>query len=115
MSSWMAVRMKLGGGPASGVDMVSGPPARLDDPSVRLRAFMIPRLTKSLGGRAPVGQHGRKARRALRRAPSFDSSGGDTMRTKSRHRFSLAVLAALVVGVAQADAQSPEFAASFAK
>jgi lipid-binding SYLF domain-containing protein len=37
------------------------------------------------------------------------------MRTKSRQRVSLAVLAALVLGVAHADAQSPEFAASFAR
>jgi lipid-binding SYLF domain-containing protein len=37
------------------------------------------------------------------------------MRIKSRHRFCLAVLAALAVGVARADAQSPEFAASFAR
>jgi lipid-binding SYLF domain-containing protein len=37
------------------------------------------------------------------------------MRTRSRHRSYLAALAALVVGVAHADAQSPEFAASFAR
>jgi SH3 domain-containing YSC84-like protein 1 len=37
------------------------------------------------------------------------------MRTKSRHRVHLAALAALVVGVARADAQSPELAASFAR
>ena len=37
------------------------------------------------------------------------------MRTKSRHRLYLAVLAALVLGVARADAQSPEFAATFAR
>jgi lipid-binding SYLF domain-containing protein len=37
------------------------------------------------------------------------------MRTRGRHRFYLAALAALVVGVAHADAQSPEFAASFAR
>jgi SH3 domain-containing YSC84-like protein 1 len=37
------------------------------------------------------------------------------MRIKSRHCFCLAVLAALAVGVARADAQSPEFAASFAR
>lgn len=37
------------------------------------------------------------------------------MRTKSRHRVYLAALAALVLGVAHADAQSPEFAASFAR
>jgi lipid-binding SYLF domain-containing protein len=37
------------------------------------------------------------------------------MRSKSRHRFYLAVLAALVIGVTHADAQSPEFAASFAR
>jgi lipid-binding SYLF domain-containing protein len=37
------------------------------------------------------------------------------MRIKSRHRFYLAALAVLVGGVARADAQSPEFAASFAR
>jgi lipid-binding SYLF domain-containing protein len=37
------------------------------------------------------------------------------MRTKSRHRVHLAALAVLVVGVARADAQSPELAASFAR
>ena len=37
------------------------------------------------------------------------------MRTKSRHRLYLAVLAALALGVAHADAQSPEFAATFAR
>ena len=37
------------------------------------------------------------------------------MRIKSRHRLYLAALAALVVGVARADAQSPELAASFAR
>jgi lipid-binding SYLF domain-containing protein len=37
------------------------------------------------------------------------------MRSRSRHRFYLAVLALLVAGVAHADAQSPEFAASFAR
>lgn len=37
------------------------------------------------------------------------------MHTKSRHRVHLAALAALVVGVARADAQSPELAASFAR
>jgi SH3 domain-containing YSC84-like protein 1 len=37
------------------------------------------------------------------------------MRTKSRHRVHLAALAVLVVGVAHADAQSPELAASFAR
>jgi lipid-binding SYLF domain-containing protein len=37
------------------------------------------------------------------------------MSTKSRHRAYLAALAALVLGVAHADAQSPEFAASFAR
>jgi SH3 domain-containing YSC84-like protein 1 len=37
------------------------------------------------------------------------------MRTKSRHRVHLATLAALVVGVVRADAQSPELAASFAR
>lgn len=37
------------------------------------------------------------------------------MSTKSRHRAYLAALAALVLGVARADAQSPEFAASFAR
>ncbi len=37
------------------------------------------------------------------------------MRTKSRHRVYLAALAVLVVGVARADAQSPELAASFAR
>jgi lipid-binding SYLF domain-containing protein len=38
------------------------------------------------------------------------------MRTKSRHRVCLAVLAALVVGtVARVEAESPEFAASFAR
>jgi lipid-binding SYLF domain-containing protein len=37
------------------------------------------------------------------------------MRTKIRRRFCLAILAALVVGTAHADAQSPEFAASFAR
>src|SRR5437867_1579317 len=77
---------------------------------------MIPRLTKSLGPRAPLGQHGtQKARRASRRSPGLDSLGGNAMHTKSRHRLCLAVLAALVFGVAHADAQSPEFAASFAR
>ncbi len=37
------------------------------------------------------------------------------MHIKSRHRLCLAVLAALVVAVARADAQSPELAASFAR
>jgi lipid-binding SYLF domain-containing protein len=37
------------------------------------------------------------------------------MRTKSRLRVYLAALAVLVLGVAHADAQSPEFAASFAR
>jgi lipid-binding SYLF domain-containing protein len=37
------------------------------------------------------------------------------MRTKSRQRVSLAVLAAFVLGVAHAEAQSPEFAVSFAR
>ena len=37
------------------------------------------------------------------------------MRTKNWHRLSLAVLAALAVGPPRADAQSPEFAASFAR
>jgi lipid-binding SYLF domain-containing protein len=37
------------------------------------------------------------------------------MRTKCRHRVYLAALAAFVLGVAHADAQSPEFAASFAR
>lgn len=37
------------------------------------------------------------------------------MSTKSRHRVYLAALAALVLGVAHAHAQSPEFAASFAR
>ena len=37
------------------------------------------------------------------------------MRSKSRHRLHLAVLAVLVVGVVRADAQSPELAASFAR
>jgi lipid-binding SYLF domain-containing protein len=37
------------------------------------------------------------------------------MRTKRRHYFGLAVLTALAVGVGHADAQSPEFAASFAR
>src|SRR4029450_894706 len=77
---------------------------------------MIPRLTKSLGGRAPLGQHGnQKAWRASRRSPGLDSWEGMIMRIKSRHRFCLAVLAALAIGVARADAQSPEFAASFAR
>ena len=37
------------------------------------------------------------------------------MRSKSWHRLGLAILAALVVGSVRADAQSPEFAASFAR
>jgi lipid-binding SYLF domain-containing protein len=37
------------------------------------------------------------------------------MCTKSWHRLGLAVLATLLVGAARADAQSPEFAASFAR
>jgi lipid-binding SYLF domain-containing protein len=37
------------------------------------------------------------------------------MRTKSRYRVYLAALAVLAVGVARADAQSPELAASFAR
>ncbi len=37
------------------------------------------------------------------------------MRSKSWQRLSLAILAALLVGVVRADAQSPEFAASFAR
>jgi len=37
------------------------------------------------------------------------------MRSKSWHRLSLAILAALLVGVVRADAQSPEFAATFAR
>jgi lipid-binding SYLF domain-containing protein len=37
------------------------------------------------------------------------------MRTKSWHRLCLPVLAALLVAAARADAQSPEFAASFAR
>jgi lipid-binding SYLF domain-containing protein len=37
------------------------------------------------------------------------------MRTKSRHCVHLAALAVLLVGVARADAQSPELAASFAR
>ena len=37
------------------------------------------------------------------------------MRITSRHRVCLAVLATLVLGAARADAQSPEFAASFAR
>jgi lipid-binding SYLF domain-containing protein len=37
------------------------------------------------------------------------------MRTKNWHRLYLTVLATLVVGVARADAQAPEFAASFAR
>src|SRR4029450_987392 len=75
---------------------------------------MIPRLTKSLGGRAPLGQHGnQKARRASRRAPGLDSWEGIIMRIKSRHRFCLAILAALAVGVARADAPRPEVAGMF--
>lgn len=37
------------------------------------------------------------------------------MRSKSWQRLSLAILAALLVGVVRADAQSPEFAATFAR
>ena len=37
------------------------------------------------------------------------------MRTKNWHRLCLTVLATLVVGVVRADAQAPEFAASFAR
>jgi SH3 domain-containing YSC84-like protein 1 len=37
------------------------------------------------------------------------------MRSKSWHRLSLAILPALVLGAVSADAQSPEFAASFAR
>ncbi len=37
------------------------------------------------------------------------------MRSKSWHCLCLAILAALVIGAVRADAQSPEFAASFAR
>jgi SH3 domain-containing YSC84-like protein 1 len=51
----------------------------------------------------------------LRGGRASTLSGGTAMRTKFPHRLYLAVLATLVVGVVRADAQSPEFAASFAR
>src|SRR5262245_3295240 len=110
MSSWMAVRMKFGGGPDSSVDMVSPVHPMTEVPA----GTRGPHDTASYGkawaaagrwGSMRIGRSGTP----LRDCRASMHSGGITMRTKNRHRFCLAVLVALAVGVPRAQAQAPEF------
>src|SRR5262244_1784196 len=91
LSSWMAVRMKFGGGGAdSGVDMMLCSPAS---------ATTSYRGQEKLGSPAAPGPAWvQTARRHLRDRRTSMLSGGIAMRTKYWHRLCLTILATLVAG-----------------
>ena len=117
MSSWMAVRMKLGGGPVSGVGMVSARARGAGvEPRRRARVSMILPLTKSLGAPAtPEAAWDSEGPARLGARWTSILPGGNAMRIKSRHASISPSWPPSSSAVARADAQSPELAASFAR